>query len=369
MVERVQSVVIGAGVVGLAVARDLALTGREVVVIEAAGLIGSGTSSRNSEVIHAGIYYAKDSLKARLCVEGRHALYHYCAERGIPHRRVGKMIVAADDSEIEGLRALQRKGMANGVDDLRWLEGAEARALEPALACVAAVLSPSTGIIDSHALMLSLQGEAEAHRATVAFHSRALGGGVAAGGTRLRVDGRDGAVELQCSEVVNAAGLDAQTLAKSIAGMPRDLIPVRHLSKGTYFTASGASPFQRLIYPLPGTAGLGVHLTLDLAGAMRFGPDQAWVDKLDYDVDPSRAQDFYAAVRRYYPALADRALQPGYVGIRPKVQAPGEPAADFIIQGPTTHGVAGLVNLFGIESPGLTAALAIAREVRDRLDA
>ena len=367
MVERVHSVVIGAGVIGLAVARDLALTGREVVVIEAAGLIGSETSSRNSEVIHAGIYYAKDSLKARLCVAGRHQLYAYCAERGIAHRRAGKLIVATASGEIEALRALQRKGAANGVDDLRWLEGAEARALEPALACVAAVLSPSTGIIDSHALMLSLQGEAEAHGAMLAFHSRVLGGAVEASGQRLRVGGRDGEVELHCVEVVNAAGLEAQAVAAGIAGMPRDLIPARHLSKGTYFTASGASPFKRLIYPLPGPAGLGIHLTLDLAGHMRFGPDQTWVDTLDYDVDAGRAEHFYTAVRRYYPALPDRALQPGYVGIRPKLQAPGEPAADFIIQGPAVHGVAGLVNLFGIESPGLTAALAIAREVRARL--
>ena len=368
MVERVQSIVVGAGVIGLAVARELALSGREVLVLEATETIGSEISSRNSEVIHAGIYYPTNSLKARLCEAGREALYDYCAEHGIPHRRLGKLIVATDEDEIDALRALQNKGVENGVDDLLWLSGSDARAIEPSLACCAALHSPSTGIIDSHALMLSFQGEAEARGAVVAFRSRLRSGSLLDDGIRLGIDSGGEWMDLDCRELINAAGLDAQDVAMRLDGLPHDLIPQRHLSKGTYFTAVSGSPFRRLIYPLPGNAGLGIHLTLDLAGQMRFGPDQEWVNEIDYDVDAGRVARFYTAVRRYYPDLAEGSLQPGYVGIRPKLQAPGEPVADFVIQGPKTHAVPGLVNLFGIESPGLTAALPIARHVRAVLD-
>ncbi|HJM50458.1 MAG TPA: NAD(P)/FAD-dependent oxidoreductase [Alphaproteobacteria bacterium] len=361
MVEAVECVVVGAGVVGLALARALARRGREVLVLEAAAGIGSATSSRNSEVIHAGIYYPRDSLKARLCVAGRQALYHFCRDRGVPHKRLGKLIVAGHEDEFQGLERLRQSALGNGVDDLVFLPADEARALEPELACAGALLSPSTGIIDAHALMLALQAEAEAGGAVIALKSPLRGGQAGGQGFRLRVGLADGSdYALDCRLLVNSAGLQAQEVAAGLAGLPATSIPRRHLNRGCYFALRGASPFRHLIYPLPGSASLGVHLTIDLAGQARFGPDQEWIDSIDYEVDPARAEGFYAAIRGYYPALAEGALSPAYAGIRPKLQAPGEAVADFIIQGPAEHGLAGLVNLYGIESPGLTAALAIA---------
>src|SRR5258707_8565039 len=364
--ERVDCVVIGAGVAGLAVARLLALAGREVIVLEAEGTIGTATSSRNSEVIHAGIYYPPDSLKAKLCVAGRLALYPFLAERGIPHRRCGKLIVATDPGQIPGLEKLHAQAKANGVADLRMLSAREARALEPQLACVAALESPSTGIVDSHAFMLGLLGEAEDHGAAIAFRSPLLAGRIREGGIELEVGGAE-PMRLRAQTGVNCAGLFAQDVERSIGGFPAERIPPAYYCKGNYFSLSGRSPFARLVYPAPEAAGLGVHLTLDLAGRARFGPDVEWIEHVDYDVEPGRAEVFYNAIRSYCPHLQDGALQPAYSGIRPKLQARGQPATDFLIQGPADHGVPGLVNLFGIESPGLTAALAIGDAVRDLL--
>ena len=367
MVETLDCAVIGAGVVGLAVARALAVAGHEVVVLEATTAIGTGTSSRNSEVIHAGIYYARDSLKARLCRLGRDELYRYLEGRGVAHRRCGKLIVATTESEIEDLRAVEVKAHANGVQDLRWLSAAEVRDLEPAVACVAALLSPSTGILDSHGYMLSLQGEAEDHGAAIAFCSPVTGGSIAEDGIRLDIGGLN-PMALHCNAVVNCAGLEAQRVAAAISGLAPSTVPTLYRAKGSYFALTGSAPFTRLVYPVPSAAGLGTHYTCDLGGQGRFGPDVEWVEAVDYDVDIRRAEAFYAAIRRYWPDLRDGALQPAYAGIRPKVQAPGEPAADFVIQGPEIHGVPGLVNLYGIESPGLTASLAIADSVLDRLN-
>jgi len=364
----VDAVVVGAGVVGLAVARALALAGREVVVLEAESAIGTGTSSRNSEVIHAGIYYPKDSLKARFCVAGRQRLYPYCAERGIGHRRCGKLIVATHESQIPGLRDLESKARANGVDDVEWLDGATAMAMEPALRCVAALHSPSTGIIDSHGLMLAYQGDAEAAGAVLAFRTPLTGGTVTEKGVHIKTGGAE-PMELIAGELVNAAGLFAQPVAASLSGLDPATVPPRYFAKGNYFSLAGRAPFSRLIYPAPEQAGLGVHLTLDLAGQAKFGPDVEWVDDINYDVDPARCEGFYAAVRTYWPELADDALLPAYSGIRPKIQAPGEAAVDFIIQGPAEHGVPGLVNLYGIESPGLTSSLALADAVLEKLSA
>jgi L-2-hydroxyglutarate oxidase LhgO len=359
MADSIDCVVIGAGVVGLAVARALALEGREVVVLEAADAIGTETSSRNSEVIHAGIYYPAGSLKARFCVEGKHFLYAYCAERGIPHRRCGKMIVATRPGQDAYLDKLRAQAIANGVDDLQLVDGAAARAIEPELACDAALLSPSTGIIDSHSLMLAYQGDAEAHGAMVAFLSPVLGGDVRNDGIDLRVGGAE-PTTLRARLVVNAAGLGAQAVAGSIAGIPAARVPPLHYAKGNYFSLAGRSPFSRLVYPVPEPGGLGVHISIDLAGQARFGPDVEWIEDIAYDVDPRRADGFYAEVRRYWPGLRDGALQPAYAGIRPKLGPAGTPAADFVVEGPEDHGLPGLVNLFGIESPGLTASPAIA---------
>lgn len=357
MSEQVDYVVVGAGVVGLAVARALALQGREVMVLEAAEAIGTGTSSRNSEVIHAGIYYPQGSLKARLCVEGRQQLYAYCDERGLAYQRCGKLIVATDEAQRGQLQTIARKAEANGVNDLRWLEGAEARAMEPALQCVAALHSPSTGIIDSHGLMLALQGDLENAGGMVVCHAEVQEAAITPGGVWLRT--ADG-TELTASTLVNAAGLHAPLLAARMQGFPQEFVPRAFYAKGNYFTLSGRAPFSRLIYPVPEAAGLGVHLTLDMGGQAKFGPDVQWVDSAsDLQVDPARADAFYAEIRRYWPALADGALVPGYAGIRPKISGPGEAAADFTIQGPQTHGVPGVVQLLGIESPGLTSCLAI----------
>jgi len=369
--ERVDVVVIGAGVVGLAVARALALAGREVVVLEAADAIGTGTSSRNSEVIHAGLYYPPGSLKARLCVQGRDLLYAYCATHGVEHRRCGKLIVATDAAQQPALRALQQRAQACGVHDLQWLEAAQAQALEPALQCSAALLSPSTGIVDSHGLMLSLLGEAEAHGSMLALKSPLQRLRRVADGFELEVGG-DEPMRLHACSLVNSAGLHAVALATRFEGLPQLPLPRAYWARGHYFACPGKPAFTRLVYPMPDEAGLGVHVTLDLGGQMRFGPDVQWVPPTalgeeDYRVDPVRAEGFVAAIRRYWPTLPDDALQPAYAGIRPKISGPGEAAADFLIQGPAEHGVPGLVNLFGIESPGLTASLAIALQVAHAL--
>ena len=370
--ERVDCVVIGAGVVGLAVARALALAGREVIILEAAAAIGTGTSSRNSEVIHAGLYYPPGSWKAKLCVHGRALLYDYCARHGVEHRRCGKLIVATEAAQEDALAALQARGQVCGVDDLQWLDPGRARVLEPALRCTAAVLSASTGIIDSHGLILALQGDAEDHGAMLALQSPLRSARVAVDGFELEVGGAEPmALHARC--VVNSAGLHAMQLAARFDGLDPRHVPQPHWARGHYFACAGRPAFSRLIYPMPNEAGLGVHVTLDLAGQMRFGPDVQWVPlaprgEEDYAVDPARAAPFADAIRSYWPALPDGALQPAYAGIRPKLAGPGEPAADFVIQGPAEHGLDGLVNLFGIESPGLTACLAIADEVLARLD-
>jgi L-2-hydroxyglutarate oxidase LhgO len=365
--ERVDCVVIGAGVIGLAVARQLALSGREVLVLEAAGMIGTETSSRNSEVIHAGIYYPTGSLKARTCVAGKQRLYAYCAERGIPHRRCGKLIVATSEEQNSTLEQIRARAAANGVNDLEWLEPEAVRALEPEVFCTAALLSPSTGIIDSHALMLAFQGDAEDQGAMLAFHAPVARGRITEDGIELEVGGAE-PMTLSARTLVNSAGLHAVDLARRLEGLNAELLPTSYLCKGNYFTLAGARPFRRLIYPVPEQAGLGVHVTIDLAGQARFGPDVEWIEALDYDVDPARAEVFYDAVRAYYPGLKDGAIEAGYAGIRPKISPKGTQAADFVIQGPAQHGVAGLVNLFAIESPGLTASLALAEEVEKALD-
>lgn len=359
---------------GLAVGRALAQRGLETLVLERETAIGQGVSSRNSEVIHAGLYYPEGSLKARLCVRGRQLLYALCDSHGVPHSRCGKLVVATEPEQLPGLRALAAKAARNGVDDLQWLEGVQARALEPALRCEAALLSPSTGIIDSHSLMLALQGDLERAGGAVGLASEVGCLRVTAEGQVLTIATEDGgSMELLAPIVVNAAGLFAPLLAARTAGLDARHVPAAHFSKGCYFALQGRAPFARLVYPLPQDAWLGVHLTLDLGGQARFGPDAQWLVELsdpaqiDYRVDPARAEGFYADVRRYWPALPDGALQPAYSGVRPKIHGPGEAAPDFRIDGPAEHGVAGLVNLLGIESPGLTSCLAIAEETLTRL--
>jgi L-2-hydroxyglutarate oxidase LhgO len=359
--DQVDAVVIGAGVVGLAVARALALQGREVLVLEAAEAIGTGTSARNSEVIHAGMYYAPGSLKAQLCVQGKQMLYAYCAERGMGHQRCGKLIVATDAGQLAQLESIRAQAISNGVDDLVLLDRAAARALEPQLECTGALLSPSTGIVDSHALMLALLGDLENAGGILALNSPlALMESAQAAIILEAVDG----TRLQARTVVNAAGLQAPALARRCAGLDARFVPTPYFAKGNYFTLAGHAPFTHLIYPAPQAAGLGVHLTLDLGGQAKFGPDVQWVDSPDdLVVDPARGDAFYAEVRKYWPGLPDGALQPGYAGIRPKIQAPHEAAKDFLIQGPAVHGVPGLVNMFGMESPGLTSCLALGEYV------
>lgn len=359
MTERVDCVVIGAGVVGLAVTRALALAGRDVINVEKADTIGSETSSRHSEVIHAGIYYPQDSLKAKFCVAGKHALYEFSDSHGVPYDPCGKIIVATDEEQLPELERLKANAAANGVRDLTWMRPQDVTEMEPAVHCVGALWSPSTGILDSHAYMLALQGDAEGAGAMIAFQTPVVGGEVLNSGIRIDCGG-DAPLSVVAELVVNCGGLWAQSIARTIRGIPDASIPPTYYCKGNYYTLSGRPPFTRPIYPVPEKAGLGVHVTVDLGGQVRFGPDVEWVDRIDYDVDPARADDFYAAVRKYYPDLADGAIQPGYSGIRPKIQAPGEPAKDFVIQGPEDHGIDGLINLYGIESPGLTSSLAIA---------
>ena len=366
LVDRVECIVIGAGVVGLAIARALALRGREVIVLERHDVIGSEVSSRNSGVIHAGLYYLNGSLKARVCVAGKHALYDFCASHGVAHARAGKLVVATEDEQIDAMEALIERARGNGVEDLVRLDPQEARELEPEVDCAGALLSPSTGIIDVHEYMLALEGDAEAHGAVVALGSPCHGGAVRDDGIRIDVGGVEPA-SLVSDVVVNAAALGAQDVAHRIEGLDTTHVPPLHYAKGNYFYLSGRSPFSHLVYPMPSGAWLGVHVGLDLGNRCRFGPDLHWVDTLDYDVDDSRIDSFYASIRRYYPALRDGALQPDYTGIRPKLYGPGETAPDFVIQGAETHGIDGMVNLFGIESPGLTSSLAIAEEVAGRV--
>ncbi len=356
----VEVVIAGAGVIGLAVARALALQGRDVLVLEAAPSYGTVTSSRNSEVIHAGIYYPRGSLKARLCVAGRERLYEFCETHGVPHRRCGKLIVATTQAQLVELQKIKAAAEANGVI-LAGLSAAQAMDLEPALRCTGALLSSATGIIDSHACMLSLLGEAERHGASLVCNSSVTQACIQGDG--VTVDVNEGETRLKARLFVNSAGLSAPALAQRIEGFPASHVPRAYLAKGNYFTLPGKSPFARLVYPVPEPGGLGVHLTLDLAGRARFGPDVQWVETLDYAVDASRSERFYGEVRKYWPALPDGALEPAYAGLRPKISGPGEPNADFVIQGATTHGIESVINLFGIESPGLTASLAIADEV------
>lgn len=365
MTETADCVVIGAGVVGLAVARALALTGREVIVLEAAEAIGTETSSRNSEVIHAGIYYVPGSLKGQLCVAGKQLLYRFCEEHGVTYNNCTKLIVATSETQHATLAAIRANALGNGVDDLKVLTGKEARALEPNLRCVAALLSPSTGIVDSHGLMLAFVGDMEERGGMIAFHSPVKGGRVRDDGIELEVGGAD-PMRLYCRTVVNSAGLHAQAVARSIAGIPSQSIPPTYYAKGNYFALAARPPFSRLIYPVPEPGGLGVHITVDLAGQARFGPDVEWIDRIEYSVNPRRADRFYAEVRRYWPDLPDGSLQPAYSGIRPKLGPPGL-NSDFVIQGAADHGVPSLVNLYGIESPGLTASLAIAERVAKML--
>jgi len=367
--ETADCVVIGAGVVGLATARALARQGREVLILEAADAFGTVTSSRNSEVIHAGIYYPHGSLKERLCVEGRDKMYAFCHAYGVTYKRTTKLVFAADESEIPGLKKLHDHAAKSGVY-MTWMNGAEAKKLEPQLVCAAALLSPLTGIIDSHGFMLAILGDAETHGASIAYESPVTGGRVTPEGVVLDVGGSAN-MSLLCRTVVNCAGLSAQSVSRSIEGLAPSTVPPQHYAKGSYFYLSGKPPFSRLIYPLPGVGTLGLHYTLDMAGQGRFGPDIEWVDKLDYLVTEERAPSFYAAIRKYWPDLPDGALRPGYSGIRPKIQAPGEPNKDFVIQmqgeGPGRTGVNGFVALYGIESPGLTSSLAIADYVAERL--
>ena len=360
MVEQVETVVIGAGVVGLAIARSLALAGQEVLILEREDAFGTITSARNSEVIHAGIYYAKDSLKARLCVEGRKMLYAFCKDRGIPHRNCGKLIVACSDDELAQFNGIARRAWNNGVEDLQQISRAEALVLEPQLECHGALLSPSTGIVDSHGLMLSLLGEAETHGAMLVLNTSVEALEVQPDGILIRTGGED-AMTLSARNVINSAGLGAPMLAQKMQGLPSQNAPRQWIAKGNYFSLTTSAPFDRLIYPAPVAGGLGVHLTLDLNGRARFGPDVEWIETEDYAVDPKRGDSFYGAIRRYWPGLPEDSLAADYSGIRPKLAPKGEKhASDFRISDAREHGIPGYIGLYGIESPGLTSSLAIA---------
>ena len=367
-------VVIGAGAVGLACAAELARRGRDLLVLESASAFGSGISSRNSEVIHAGMYYPTGTLKHRMCVQGRRKLYAYLAARNVAHRKFGKLIVATDAAEEAKIAAIHKLAAENGVENCTLLTAAELKALEPHLHGVSAMLSPETGIVDSHGYMLALLGELESHGGSLALNAPILRGEpVHGGGFEIEIGG-EAPARIRCAALINSAGLHAQAVARAIAGIPEASIPPLVLAKGSYFGCAAKAPFTHLIYPAPVDGGLGVHLTLDLGGRAKFGPDVEWLDqhdpaRVDYSVDPTRAESFYAAIRRYWPSLPDGALTPDYAGCRPKLSRRGEPPADFRIDGPETHGLAGLVNLFGIESPGLTSSLAVAEEVANRIAA
>jgi L-2-hydroxyglutarate oxidase LhgO len=359
--ETADCIVVGAGVVGLAVARTMAAAGRDVLVLEAEPRIGEHTSSRNSEVIHAGLYYKKGSLRQHLFPRAPRLLYAYCAEHGVPHKRLGKLVVARRAEEVEPLRHHMVHAAEAGLDDLQWLTPDQARELEPNLSCHAAYLSPSSGIVDSHALMLAYQGEVENHGGRVVLRAPVSGGEVTSQGVRIEVGGAE-PMMLMCKTLINCAGHGAPPLARAIAGIPADKVPRNFFRRGVYFSVTGR-PFKRLIYPMHGPGGMDIHAVIDLAGNVRFGPDVEWVDRLDYSVDPKRAEAFYRSVRTFWPALPDGALSPAYAGIRPKITGPDETPADFLIQGPRDHGIPHLVNLFGIESPGLTSSLAIGEYV------
>ncbi len=362
-----QVLVVGAGVVGLAVARAAALKGHEVIVAEATRGIGNGVSSRNSEVIHGGMYYPTGSLRAHHCPRGRRMMYAFCASHGVPHRKCGKLIVATEDAEVAKMEAILKQGVANGVEGFAMIDGPAARAMEPALTCVAALHSPETGIIDSHQFMTALRGDLEDRGGMIAFNTRIERLIHTQAGWLVRYSGSETG-ELAVDAVVNSAGIGAQALARNTEDYPDARVPRLVLARGNYFGYAGRPVFSRLIYPAPRIdGGLGIHVTLDLAGRMRFGPDVEWIDREDYDVNASRAASFYGAIRRYWPALRDGTLQPDYAGIRPKLTGPGEAAADFMIEGPAQHGLPGLTHLFGIESPGLTASLSLADEVIDHL--
>jgi L-2-hydroxyglutarate oxidase LhgO len=361
---KVETVVVGAGVIGLAIARALALRGVQVLLLEKEGVIGSGTSSRNSEVVHAGLYYDPESLKALLCVRGRRALYQYCDERRVPHRRCGKLVVATDPSEDAYLDHLLQRAEKNGVEEIELIGAARLKSLEPHIRGTSALLSRCSGIVDSHALMLSYQADAEAAGATIVLRTPVLAATIVGRTIQLRTGGSE-STELEADLVVNAAGLDAWDFSAGLRGFDRSTIPPKYLAKGNYFTLSGASvPFRHLVYPVPEPGGLGIHLTLDMAGQARFGPDVEWVDEIDYAVNPHRGDRFYAAIRRYWPGLSDGALSPAYSGIRPKTTATVQ--CDFVIQGPEDTGHRGYIALYGIESPGLTASLAIGEHVVQR---
>jgi L-2-hydroxyglutarate oxidase LhgO len=361
--DSVEIVVIGAGVIGLAVARALAMRGREVLILEAAESFGTGISSRHSEVIHAGIYYPRGSLKAQMCVTGRHRLYDFCERFAVPHRRCGKLIVATSDDQILDLKAIHAVATGNGVQ-LEWLDAAQAREKEPEVACVGALFSPATGIIDSHTYMLALLGDAERHNAAIVYRSRVASMWLESSAVLLAIND-DSRPTLRAHTVINCAGLHSTQVAGTIEGFPANHIPRAYFARGHYFGLAGRTSFRHLVYPIPEPGGLGVHLTLDLANQARFGPDVEWIEQLDYGVDIGRAERFYAAIRRFWPKLADGQLIPAYAGIRPKITGPGEPAADFRIDGPGQHGIPNVINLFGIESPGLTSSLAIGEHVAD----
>ena len=361
-----QVLVVGAGVVGLAIARGAALAGHEVIVAEAADGIGTGVSSRNSEVIHAGLYYPTGSKRAYHCPRGRRMLYELCASHGVPHRKCGKLVVATNASELERLESILKQARINGVEGVDIIEAADAKRLEPRLACVAAMRSPETGIVDSHRYMLALQGDLEDRGGVVALNTPIERLRRTTSGWQADFGGAD-PQSIAVDAVVNSAGLGAQKLAWATEGYPAERVPPLFLGKGSYFAFAGRPVFSRLIYPVPIPGGLGVHVTLDMAGRMRFGPDVEWVDAENYDVDPTRAAAFYARIRAYWPELPDNGLVPDYCGIRPKLTGPKEPAVDFMIDGPSQHGLPGLVHLFGIESPGLTSALSLAEEVNEAL--
>lgn len=363
---QVDALVVGAGVVGLACARRLACAGLETIVVESERQFGQGISSRNSEVIHAGLYYATGSLKAKLCRAGRDLLYSYCESRAIPHRRVGKWVVASSEAQLDALEKIAFRAQANGCEEVSLIEGGYARKLEPQLRCVAALASPCTGIVDSHALMTALLGDFENAGGTLAVCSSVKSGAIEADSISLQICGQE-STSIKATYVVNAAGLSAPVVAGSIAGFPQELVPSRCYAKGSYFTLSGRSPFQRLIYPVPEAGGLGVHLTLDLQGQARFGPDVEWIDVPEYSVDSGKIYKFYEAITSYWPECDFGKLQPGYSGVRPKLGTRVAFADDFVIQSSDVHGVPGLVNLFGIESPGLTSCLSIAEEVASRV--
>ena len=373
--EQVDCVVIGAGVIGLAVAREMALQGRETILLERESAFGTISSARNSEVIHAGIYYPKGSLKARLCVEGNRLLYEYCRSHQVATQPYGKLIVAADHAQINDLQAILYKAQNNGVPEIKMISGEEARALEPNLSCSAALLSSSTGIVDSHGYMLSLLGGFEDAGGMIAYQSPLISatplGLNAENGFELEVGGSDG-MKIQTKLLINCAGMSAPAVAKKIEGLHQEQIPKAYFAKGNYFSLSGRSPFKHLIYPIPEPGGLGVHLTLDMGGQAKFGPDVEWLDidteeQVDYTVNPKRAEGFYAAVRRYWPDLKDGSLQPDYSGIRAKIVPPNSPAGDFCFDTPKEHGLAGLFNLYGFESPGLTSSLAIAKYLEGQI--